>query len=397
MTAGVPPAGGKVAGRFDVAVIGGGPAGSAAAMALAEKGARVALFEKERLPRYKTCGGGITRRALDLLPGGAAAVVERTCRRVRLDLCPGRLSFNLLREKPFLGMVMRDRFDMAMIEAARGAGVRIHEGCRVTGLRPRQGGVTVETGHGEVLCRFVVAADGAMGRTAAMAGWRRRCLLAPAMEAELEPGPGTLGAADGIARFDFGAAPGGYAWIFPKRDILSVGLGVFHRDGAFLLPERLKAYLVRCGLGECRTIRWRGGAIPVSPRPGGFVKGRVLLAGDAAGLADPLTGEGIYGALQSGRLAAEALIQGGFQEEAVRRLYESGLRKALLRDLAVARGLSRFFYGWPRIRNALFSFRGQGLAEAVGLVVMGARGYGELLSDGRNYLRLLGLGRRSPR
>lgn len=387
---------GRVSGRFDVAVIGGGPAGSAAALALAGKGIEVVLFEKASFPRYKPCGGGVTRRAMDLLPASVAGELERLCRRVRLNLGPDRLSFHVQKEEPILGMVMRDRFDAALLSAALKAGARVHSPCRVTGLRPGRQGVLVETSAGEAFCRFVVAADGAMGRTAAMAGWRRPCRVALAMEAELEAGASILEGPAGEARFDFGSVPGGYAWVFPKRGILSVGLGVFQKDGPPRLPERLRSYVKQCGVEGCRPIRRRGAVIPVSPRAEGFVKGRVLLAGDAAGLADPLTGEGIYAALRSGRLAAAALAEGRLRETEVRSRYETGLRKALLEELSLGRGLARFFYDWPRTRNALFSLHGQGLAEAMGLVVTGARGYGELLRDPWNYLRLLGLRRRSP-
>ena len=386
----------NVSGRFDVAVVGGGPAGSCAALALARGGARVALFEKDPVPRYKPCGGGITGRAMGLLPSVVAGVLERSCTEVILNLGSPGLRFRVRREEPILYMVMRDRFDAVMLSAARDAGARVHSECRVTGIHPGSDGVRVETSRGEVFCRFVVAADGALGRTAVRAGWRRPCRFALAVEAELEASPEVLEGPAGTARFDFGGVPGGYAWVFPKQAHLSVGLGVFRGGGPSRLPERLGEYLRERGLDGCRTIRRRGAVIPVSPRPEGFFKGRVLLAGDAAGLADPLTGEGIHAALQSGLLAAEALVAGAFQPGAVREAYEAGLRERILGDLTVSRGLSRFFYDWPRVRNALFRLHGQGLSEAMGLVITGSRRYGDLLCSPRNYLRLLGVRAAKP-
>jgi flavin-dependent dehydrogenase len=235
----------------------------------------------------------------------------------------------------------------------------------------------------------VVAADGALGRTAGLAGWPETRRLARAVELELAADGRTPHGPAEEARFDFGCVPGGYAWVFPKRDHLSVGAGVFRRNGAAGLLSRLRDYLARRGLEGGREIRRQGGTIPISPRRDGFVRNRVLLAGDAAGLADPLTGEGIYGALTSGFLAAEVLVAGELGERAVRESYEAGLRGRLLGELSLGRRLAGFFYGWPRVRNGLFSLCGQPLSEAVALVVLGRKGYGELLGDPGNYPLLL--------
>jgi geranylgeranyl reductase family protein len=379
-----------VSSRYDVAVVGGGPAGAATGLHLARQGVRVGIFEKERLPRYKPCGGGVTARALEILPPEAAAAVERTCGRVWLDLGPERLRFAVQRPERLVGMVMRDRFDAALLAAAREAGAEIHPACKVTGLRSQDGTLRLETSRGCVACAFAVAADGALGRTAGLAGWPETRRLALALEVELAAGGGNPHGSVDTVRFDFGCVPGGYAWTFPKRDHLSVGVGVFRRRrGAARLPQNLQRYLIRCGLEGAREIRRQGGSIPVSPRRDGFVRNRVLLAGDAAGLADPLTGEGIYSGLRSGYLAAEALVAGDLEEPAVREVYEARLRKHLLGELALGRGLAGFFYGWPRLRNGLFSLCGQPLFEAVSLVVLGRKGYGELLGDPGNYLRLL--------
>src|SRR5439155_17303715 len=95
---------------FDVVVVGSGPAGAAAALPLAEHGLRVAIVEKARLPRYKTCGGAILRRAVRSLPIDISSVVERECHAVEMNLSP-RLRFQSVRPFPVISMTMRDAFD----------------------------------------------------------------------------------------------------------------------------------------------------------------------------------------------------------------------------------------------------------------------------------------------
>jgi len=378
-----------VSGAYDVAVVGGGPAGSTAAFALARQGARVALFEKQGLPRYKPCGGGVTQRALRLVGTDVSNAVERRCREVILSLGSERSSFVLRTEEPILSMVMRDRFDLALLEEARRAGVGIFSECPVMGIRREGVGIRIATSRGEARARFAVAADGAVGRFSHVAGWRETRRLAPTLEVEVPAREQELQAMGEAARFDFGAITGGYAWVFPKRNHLSVGVGVFRKNGPPRLSERLHAYMYRSGLNPLAAVRPCGSVIPVSPRKDGFVRNRVVLVGDAAGLADPLTGEGIWAAVQSGLLAAEALIQADCREEDVRTLYEASLRDHILDDLKIGRVLSSLMYGCPRLRNLLFAVYGKRFSKAMALVVCGRARYKTLLSSPRNYLRLV--------
>jgi flavin-dependent dehydrogenase len=177
--------------------------------------------------------------------------------------------------------------------------------------------------------------------------------------------------------------------VFPKATHLSVGVGVFTRAGGRRrLRDELARYLARVGLGEARAIRVRGAPIPVRPRRDA-VRGRVLLAGDAAGLADPLTGEGISLAIRSGRLAAESLLAAQLDPRATARAYLAALRRDILAELRIARGLAWVLYGRPGLVRHLVPRLGQLAGEALTEVVAGRRTYRDLVGSARAWRRLL--------
>ena len=249
--------------------------------------------------------------------------------------------------------------------------------------------VVLETSRGSWRARFLVAADGATGPTARAAGWTTPLPTVPALEAEVAVPPSVLARyADG-ARFDLGTPAGGYGWVFPKAEHLSVGVGVFTRHGARRrLRDELSRYLHAVGLGEGGVMRTRGAPIPVRPRRTA-ARGRVLLAGDAAGLADPLTGEGISLAIRSGRLAAEALLAARLDPRAAARRYLAALRNDILGELRIARGLAWVLYRQPGLVRRLAPRLGQLAGEALTEVVVGRRTYRSLIGSTRAWRRLL--------
>ena len=233
-----------------------------------------------------------------------------------------------------------------------------------------------------------MAADGATGPTARAAGWTEPLPTVPALEAEVAVPPSVFARHASGARFDLGAPAGGYGWVFPKATHLSVGVGVFTRGGARRrLRDELARYLERVGLGEATVLRVRGAPIPVRPRRA--ARGRVLLAGDAAGLADPLTGEGISLAIRSGRLAAEALLAARLDPGAAARGYLTALRRDILGELRIARGLAWVLYRRPALVRRLVPSLGQLAGEALTEVVAGRRTYRELIASAHAWRRLL--------
>jgi geranylgeranyl reductase family protein len=286
--------------RFDVAVIGAGPAGSVTAIHLARAGARVLLLDKARFPRDKPCGGGLTLRAVRQLPVDPTPVVEHEVDRMEFGLSWRRRFERRGRRGAFILMTQRRRLDHYLVEHAVTAGADFRDGVKVSDVTER--GLRA---NGEpVAAEIVVGADGANGTSARALGLGGPITHGVAYEGNA----GFDRRYRGLAVIELGTIPGGYGWIFPKGDHVNVGVGGWEDEG-----PRLRAHLAelcaRHGIAERGLTAVRGHRLPL--RRAGFVpaRGRALLVGDAAGLVDPLTGDGMYEAFVSARLAAEAALE----------------------------------------------------------------------------------------
>jgi len=285
---------------WDVIVVGAGPAGSSAARVAAEAGATVLLLDRARFPRYKTCGGGITGFSLRAMPDAARAAFEAEITDFGLSRA-GRDRVMLHADEPFLGMVQRETFDQLLVDAAVAAGAVFRDGVAVRGLAEDDGGVTVRLEGEELRARVVIGADGSSGRTSGYVGVE---FAGSDLGLEVEL------AASGhdwshTALFDWGADRGAYAWLFPKRDALTIG--VIQRTG---LPDATRAYLElwlrQLGLAGATRVRESGHLTRWRSRRSPLRRGSVLVAGEAAGLLEPWTREGISFALRSGAMAGAA-------------------------------------------------------------------------------------------
>ncbi|MBI3746312.1 MAG: NAD(P)/FAD-dependent oxidoreductase [Chloroflexi bacterium] len=310
--------------RPRVAVVGAGPAGSTAARLLAERGAEVRLFEARPLPRPKTCGGGLTPKAQRLVPTLALKAVERRVERVELR-GPHGSPFRLVAPAAGIAMVERERFDLALVEAAVRAGADVEDDNPVRELREDGSGVDLRTHEGHWRADVVVAADGEPSRAARQLGLggpaRRRAL---ALEVDL---PLANGLPNDTAILDF-AIPGGYGWYFPKGDHANVGVGSHDPPRYLRLRDDLARLTDELGL-HLGATRVQGHWIPQGLRIGRLASERVILAGDAAATADPLFGEGISYAILSGIAAAQTID--AWEDGSIRglRSYDGRLRAVL--------------------------------------------------------------------
>jgi geranylgeranyl reductase family protein len=284
---------------WDVVVVGAGPAGAAAARAAATAGARTLLLEKASIPRYKRCGGGLigpSQRALHDAGVDVAALAHDTAGRLTFT-CAGRHRFTRTAE-PFLPLVLRSELDAALVDGAVDAGAVLRTGVTVTGYDEQAGVVRLGTGSSQLRARAVVGADGSASRAASYVGVV--CdQVDIGLEAELPTPPGSSW--DGHVLLDWGPVPGSYGWVFPKGRTLTVGV-----IGSRAAGGQLRDYYASLGLDLTAAVHDGGHQTRVRAAGSPLRRGQVLVAGDAAGLLEPWTREGISFALRSGRLAGLA-------------------------------------------------------------------------------------------
>lgn len=297
--------------RVGVLVIGAGPAGCSAAIAAARRGACVVLVERHRIPRYKVCGGGLIGLSLSALPAGFCLPERVEASSHQLAAHPQAFAATLTRslghavtrasEQGLFPMVMRDEFDGALAAFAQECGVEVRAGVSVESVTQSEHGVLVQTRSGSVVADALVGADGSTSRVARHVG-TRHARVDLGLEAEIAV-PGDVGASwQGRVLLDFGTIRGGYAWIFPKGSRLTVG-AIAARGRADEQRAYLNHVIALHGLDRFPVEREGGHLTRCREVDSPLGDGRILLAGDAAGLLEPWTREGISFALRSGSLA----------------------------------------------------------------------------------------------
>ena len=363
----------------DVVIVGAGPAGSLAAYILASRGISVRIIDRAPFPRYKPCGGGVTEQALRMLPFAIDEVVED--RSVRPVIRVGeRTIFDATLDTPVIHMVMRDRLDAFLVEKAVSQGAHFTDATAFLSVSGRPGDLRVTTSTGELRTRVLVGADGVTSRVGRALRLNPQPRIMGAIQAELVcRHDRNLAAYRGKVCFDFGVVPKGYGWIFPKAKHLSVGILSTDRHPRGLM-DQFRKYLNACGLSnDIASLRLRGYRIPYSPvNPDALAGDRGLLIGDAAGITDPVTGEGIHYAFKTAAIAAEVIrgtLEGRLPGLPV---YARRVRAEVLRDLTAADRLARVFYAVPKLNALFFRTYGERGARYYLDIIQGKRGFREV-------------------
>jgi len=372
--------------EVDVIVIGSGPAGSSAAYELARSGIKVLVVEKEKLPRYKTCGGGVVYRAARLLPFSIVESKNKSFNSAEINDHESKLHFNVKRNKPIVEMIMRADFDYHILSRAVEEGAEVKDGMEVKKIFNLENEVELIINEKSYHTKFVIAADGATGIATKSLGLVNK-LKVPALECEIF-GHSLFKRFKDSVRFDYGIVPHGYAWVFPKAAHLSVGIAVMKKSGTSL-HNLLSKYLRALNINqeEIEEMDKHGFMIPLYSGKNKLSSGRVLIVGDALGLADPITAEGISYAIESGQLAARAIINGKFELNDVVKIYKQFL-KPILKELRYAKVLAWFVYGNPAVRRSVFKHYGARISELLTDVIMDEKKYSEILKNPKNYLKL---------
>jgi geranylgeranyl reductase family protein len=372
---------------YDVVIVGSGPAGSTAANFLASNGIEVLIVEKASLPRHKTCGGGVVYRAIQQIPDDINGCIEKKCFITEVNVLDINKKIVTQRSNPIVTMTMRKNFDFSLLSIAVKNGAIIEHNCEVVDVAIQKDSVNLKTNRGDFFAKFVIAADGVMSTIAKKTNWDNSHLLIPALECEVSVSNDIFRRFSQASRFDFGIIPNGYAWVFPKRRHLSIGVLSMCR-GAVKLNELFRKYLKAIGIDHVDKIERHGYLIPVRPRTPPFAQKRVLLTGDAAGFADPVTAEGISFAIQSGRIAAQAILDGNFDAVRTMRMYDAEIERQILPELQSGSILAVLLYDHPKLRTLLINLYGKKLTEMITDVFMGEKTYNEILQIPLNHYKV---------
>jgi geranylgeranyl reductase family protein len=336
--------------RYDVIIIGAGPAGSTSARHCAAAGLSALLLDRERFPRAKPCGGALSARARDIL--GVILpdeLIEQACYGARIRF--GTQSVECRKQRPIAYMIDRSRFDHFLAGEAVRAGTEFRERETVTEVRQDGRSAVVTTPGGIYEAQYAIVADGvnsmfarqvrpALGRDELMAAMTTTVARTRSVQDDR----------DDLLEMHFGIAPLGYGWVFPHGDRLSIGIMglASHLSGA---PQRFRAYCRSVGFPDAGM---RGHMIPLGGMARPIASGRVLLVGDAAGFADPFQGEGLVHAIRSGQLAAEAVSKAIRTGTHAGQEYARNAGREISRDLKVALQMAWMLERHPKLFLAIF-------------------------------------------
>ncbi len=361
---------------YDVIVTGMGPAGSMAAHHLARAGLKVLALEKRCMPRPKLCAGGLTPRALEMLTDCDFSVAKECEVRGGMAYTHRGHDLEMYSEDKMGIIVDRSRFDHVLLKRAAEQGVTVHQGEPVQKIVPGKT-ITVTTSRDTYLARYLIGADGANSVVALSLGYQRRhggytleCFIPDTHE--------VVSRHAGSLTFYYGFLPSGYAWMFPKKGGASVGIGVLAKHTREIRTH-FEKFLRAIGLPPEYAAHCKGFPLPAyTPRTHNkHGKDNILLAGDAACLVDPITGEGISYAMRSGVLAAQAIQESLKGRGKASSLYGQSL-KGIKQDLLVAFLMSIPLNTAPNL-SILVLRENRQIVHLLKDIMLGQGRYGELI------------------
>ncbi len=329
---------------YDVVVVGGGPSGSIAARTLADNGVKVSIIEKD-FKRVKPCGGGTPSTSFEEFNLPQKEIVKKI--EIISSIAPSGYRIDVSLSRGYLAMVERGTFDHSLrkLAAESGADLREAEFLRIKEKQKKICITIAERGkEKEISSDFLIAADGVNSRVASATGLKSLpgvYTIQEEVDIEAAEDFKKLNACE----FWFGSshAPDFYSWVFPKKDYVDIGTGSVNGKVLKGIMKNFKMRRRVYGTGRQRVYR-----LPLKWRDS-LVKENILFIGDAAGLVMPLSYEGIYYAMKSGKMAAEAVINGRPGD------YQKQWNKKFLKQFKLMQALKKYFLRNDRLTEKMVS------------------------------------------
>jgi geranylgeranyl reductase family protein len=364
---------------MDVIIVGAGPAGTIAGYHLAQSGLDVLIIEKSSFPRRKVCGGGLTQRAYQELPFKIEPVIHRTINCGMVGFA-GRLVTTIHQDEPVAYLIDRPSFDAFLLQKAISQGVQCHQDERALTVKQENDIIHLQTDRASYQSRYLIGADGIHSQVAKAVGLLRNRSISLAYEAHLAYPSGKIDPLIESITFDFGTLLGGYGWIFPKRDHLNVGVFRSWPDKHTTKKQLMRFIHQHPALSQARILNLRAFPVPQSGATSSLHQGHVLLCGDAANLADPWLGEGLYYAVTSGRMAAESIKGYAQSDHRDLSVYSDAIADAFDAQFKYAKRISLLVNTLPYVNVQLLK-AGPRLQDMVVDLLRGARSHQEIWQD----------------
>ncbi|MGW5050339.1 geranylgeranyl reductase family protein [Actinokineospora sp. NPDC004072] len=335
---------------WDVVVVGAGPAGASAARVAAAAGCRVLLLERAAIPRYKTCGGGLIGCSQAHLPDGLGVPVRDEVAAVTFGIGGRRQRTLACAGAQPCRMVFRADLDAALTRVAAEAGAEVRDRTALTAIEDTPDAVLLRTSGGVVAARALVGADGSASRVGRHVGVRCE-QVDLALEVEVPVDARAAARWRGRMLMEWGPLPGSFGWVFPKGDLCTAGV-VAARGHGDATRRYLRDFLDRHALGHLTPVHDTGHLTRCRAPSSPLARHRTLVAGDAAGLCDPWSREGISFALRSGSWAGTAAAElaragGGAELARARARYTTAVRTALEVEMRASRQVMDVFSKRP--------------------------------------------------